>query len=122
MDNRINKNFSYLLFNTPFKENLTKEEALNYLKVINYYNFSYNNICCYDIIDYEKLIFIEVNFSKDEEISEILFNIKKNIAEGYKIKKQYKNRIIDIPENLPVEEQKVLREGYYGIPKELLEK
>lgn len=116
----IDENFYFLLTNTPISYPLclNLEQAKDYLKLILHDRFQYNNINCYDIIDYEKLFYIEITYGDNPEIAETLIEIKKSIAMGYKIKNQYKNRILDIPKtiNLPKEE-KTYKKQYYGIPR-----
>ena len=116
----LHSNFAYLLNNTPpdYPICLDETEALKYLEVINNRDFGYNNINAYDIIDYEKVIYIETMFPKHEKIQALLNEIKANIAYGYKLKNQYKNRVIDIPiyNDWKVEEERN-EEGYCGIPR-----
>lgn len=116
----INKNFYYLLTNTPltYPICLTEEEAISYLEMIGHPEFLYNNINNYDIIDYEKLIYIEIVYGHNDFIQELLFNIKKSISQGYQIKNQYKNRIIDMPKIIPDKREFFQTEGYFGIPRE----
>lgn len=66
----LSPNFSYILFNTPLSYPLciTEKEALKYLNLIYQPNFLYNNVNCYDIIDYQKLIFLEMHFKNNSEI------------------------------------------------------
>ena len=115
----IHDNFYYLLTNTPtnYPITITETEALDYLNYINKSNFLYNNISNYNIIDYEKLIFIEYTFINNQEIQELLIEIKKNIADGYYIKNQYKNRIFDFKNIIlnPIDID--YSNGYYGLPK-----
>lgn len=116
----LHPNFVYLLDNTPpdYPICLDEKEALKYLEVIDSEEFGYNNINAYDIIDYEKLIYIETMFPENEKIQTLLNEIKASIAYGYRIKNQYKNRIIDIPiyNDWKVEEERN-EEGYCGIPR-----
>ena len=116
----LHPNFVYLLDNTPpdYPICLDEKEALKYLEVIDSEEFGYNNINAYDIIDYEKLIYIETMFPKHEKIQALLNEIKASIAYGYKLKNQYKNRVIDIPiyNDWKVEEERN-EEGYGGIPR-----
>lgn len=113
----ISDNFRYLLKNTlysyPIEED--EEKALDFLKLINNKYFLYNNICNYDILDYEKIIYIEIKFKDSIEIQQLIQDIKNNIAEGYLLKNQYKNRIIDFPNHLE-DEKTSLSKGFYGIP------
>lgn len=114
----IHDNFYYLLINTPtdYPIILTEEEALNYLNYINQNNFLYNNISNYDIIDYEKLIFIEYIFIDNQNIQKLLIEIKKNIANGYYLKNQYKNRIFDF-KDITLDPVNIdYSNGYYGLP------
>lgn len=115
----LHANFAYILDNTPtdYPVCLTEEEGLKYLEIINSREFGYNNINAYDIIDYEKLIYIETMYPNNQEIQVLLQAIKANIAYGYRLKNQYKNRIIDMPiyNDWIVDEEK--KEGYGGIPR-----
>ena len=96
---------------------ISEIEALNYLTVLTDPEFKYNNINCYDIIDYEKLFFIEVTYNNNQKIQELLKQVKSSIAFGYALKNKYRNRILDIP---PTNKKSQLEEswkgGYYGIP------
>ena len=117
---RLSPNFSYVLLNTPlsYPVAVTEEEALKYLNLINRDDFMYNNVHCYDIIDYQKLIFLEVHFADSSEVQEKIQVIKNAIAEGYKIQNQYRNRILDMPQNDMLSAE-LWKEGFYGIPRTL---
>lgn len=121
---KINENFYFILNNTPinYPVCLSVSEALNYLTFINSNDFQYNNISNYDIIDYEKLIYIETNFNDNIEIQELLKEIKSNIAFAYKLKNQYKNRIFDFPTGQEERIFEYTTQKYYGLPRNLLKK
>lgn len=117
----LDKNFYYLLTNTPltYPVCLNEEEAITYLKYINSDDFTYNNIGNYDVIDYEKIFYIEIIYGENEIIQSLLNDIKKNIAAGYVFKNQYKNRIFDF---INQEEETVtgrIHNKYYGLPKKI---
>ena len=114
----INHNFQFLLNNTSltYPIPLTEEDALKYLNIIYDKDFRYNNINNYDIIDYEKIIYIETFYFDNQQIQKIVQEIKKAITQGYIIKNQYQNRIIDFP-NYIEDKEKDNQVGYYGIPK-----
>lgn len=117
----LNNNYYYLLTNTPltYPLPLTEEEGLKYLQFLNKPNFLYNNISNFDIIDYEKLIYIENTFKQNETIQNIIKEIKNNIANGYQIRNQYKNRIFDFTD---IPEERVFEyneKKYFGLPRTL---
>lgn len=90
-----NNNFHNLVLNTKTEYPLcnSKEEALKYLKLIDHPDFFYGTFSNYDIIDYPKLIYIEVEFGDDEEIKKILNSIKNTIKSAFIYKHQYFQRI-----------------------------
>lgn len=116
---KLSPNFQYILLNTPWSYPLaiTKEQALKYLTLISREEFLYNNVHCYDAIDYQKLIFLEMHFANDSDIQEKILSIKNDIAIGYKIQNQYRNRIMDMPEN-DMLSMAFWKEGFYGIPRD----
>lgn len=72
-------------------DNLRIENLKNYLKKC--LNTPLNNISQYDLINYEKLIYIYINYQEEEEIMqdiELLFN---KIANNYEIKEKIKKRL-----------------------------
>ena len=71
----------------------TEEEALSYLYFID--RTQHNNGYTLDLINYEKLIYIEVNFSSNKKIQQLLINIKENIANNFILKHKYIQRITD---------------------------
>lgn len=111
-------NFHFLLTSTPPFNNfiLSEEEAIKYLKYINNENFLYNNVCCYDIVDYEKICYIEMLYKDNKEIQEIIFKIKQKIFEGYEIKNQYRERVLDYQLIKQQINNTLERNGFYGIP------
>lgn len=84
-----------LIHNTPTEYPLCEDEqdALLYLKLLLDKDFLYLNWLNYDIIDYEKIIYIEMNFSNNEEIKSLLDVLKTNISNNYITKNNYLNRI-----------------------------
>lgn len=75
--------------NFTFKYNnfiYSQQEALIYLKNI------YNNKS-YDLIDYEKFIYIDVNFSNNNEIQYFINKIKQDISNNWFKKQQFINRL-----------------------------
>lgn len=116
----MHNNVQFLIFNTPpFGPNeYTEEKALKYLQYINNPKFYYNNMNNYDIIDYEKLIYIEISFQDNLEIQNLIAQIKQNVSDGYKIKNQYRERVLDKPISALIDKP-VNRKGFYGIPTEI---
>lgn len=82
---------------TPTSYPLCKneEEAIIYLSMLLHNDFCYSNATSYDLIDYEKLFYIEYEFSSSEKISELLKAIKQEIAETYIYKQKYLVRLCD---------------------------
>lgn len=97
---------------------ITQEEAKNYLQYLLRDDFLYNNICNYDIIDYEKIIFIEQIFKENQDIQLLINNLKENIATGYQFKKKYKQRIFDnYNTNELLNFDKKNERYFFGLPK-----
>lgn len=121
MSDQLHNNFYYLLINTPISYPLclTEKEALTYLKYIHKDDYLYNNVTNYDVLDYEKIFYIEVNFPNNAEIQNLLFLIKKDIATGYKIRNQYKNRIFDFTNYAEERVYEPSTEKYYGLPRDI---
>lgn len=90
-------NFHKLVFNTPIQYPLcqNRESALYYLKMITNKDFFYTSFSNYNLIDANKIIYIEEEFKDDEEIIELIAQIKQIIKTGYQYKHQYKARISD---------------------------
>lgn len=65
------------------------KQYLKYLETTDYNN---NNI--YDIINYEKLIYIFVNFQDNEEIMNSLEVIFNKIANNYNVKRKLREHLI----------------------------
>ncbi len=122
MFSELHSNYYYLLINTPltYPVCLTEEEALTYLKYINRDDFQYNNIANYDILDYEKILYIEVSFPDNEEIQKLLTQIKANIATGYVIRNQYKNRLFDFSNYKEERLYEPSSTKYCGLPRDIL--
>lgn len=70
-----------------------EEEALKYLKWWNRTNW--NGASTIDIIDYEKLIYIEMKFGANEEIKNLIKILKEKIMYSYELRKKYMDNIID---------------------------
>ena len=71
----------------------TETEALNYLYFLD--RTLFDNSYSLDLIDYEKLIYIEVHFSTNLTIRQLLITIKQNISDNFIIKPKYIQRITD---------------------------
>lgn len=81
-------------FNYTFKYNNFSEsesEAIYYLNIL--LNKNMLNNSCYNNINYEKLIYIEVNYKDNVEIQFLLNKIKQQIAENWLKKQQILNRL-----------------------------
>lgn len=91
----VKKIFYYLIDNTKNIKDLpnTEEEALNYLKYIGSPYFAYKNDNNYDAYNYEKIIYIEMNFLTNIEIQEKIKELKTMISNNYAYKSKYLNRI-----------------------------
>ena len=90
----MDNNFYYLINAIDTNEILSEEQALKYLQKINSRDFLYNNVCNYDILDYEKSIFIEMTYSAtNPDIQKLITEIKNNISFGYIYKEKLKARI-----------------------------
>lgn len=118
----IHNNYYYLLINTPltYPICLNEKEALAYLKYINRDDYQYNNIANYDVLDYEKIIYIEVSFPNNEEIQKLLTKIKDNIATGYALRNQYKNRLFDFSNYKEERLYEPSSAKYCGLPRDNL--
>jgi hypothetical protein len=90
-----NSNFHNLVSNTriDYPLCLDRKDAINFLKLIGHPDFYYGSFHNYDIIDYKKLIYIEMSFQDDLEIQELLKEIKQFITEAFIYKHQYIKRI-----------------------------
>lgn len=71
----------------------SEQEALNYLYFLD--RTLFDNGYSLDLIDYEKLIYIEVNFSTNKTIRQLLINVKQNISDNFVIKHKYIQRLTD---------------------------
>lgn len=91
-----------LIENTPIEYPLCKndKEALIYLNLLLDEEFIYFNWLCYDLIDYEKIFYIEQNFCYNIDVKEKIEKIKQKISENYVAKNKYmtrlQNNIIDL--------------------------
>lgn len=91
-----------LIDNTPIEYPLCKndKEALIYLNLLLDKEFIYFNWLNYDLIDYEKLFYIEQNFCYNIDVKEKIETIKKMISDNYIIKNKYmarlQNKIINL--------------------------
>lgn len=103
--------FHHLVFNTPIEYPLCadREQALRYLKIINSPNFYYNSFSNYNIIDFEKIIYLDEVFKNDEEIQKLLLEVKGQIARSYNYKNQYLKRITDF---IPKERFDLIYDNY----------
>ena len=125
----IKNNFYFLLKNTPHSYPIPIDEtaAIEYLHLINHMEFYYNNSCCYDLIDYEKIIYIELTFKDNSEIQDLIKSIKELISANYVFKNQYKNRVLDLPDQeffntYFKKDKEAYLKGYHGVPKDFKNK
>ena len=70
-----------------------EKEALDYLYFID--RTLYDNAYSLDIINYEKLIYIEQTFFMNKTVQQLFVNIKENIANNFLIKHKYIQRLTD---------------------------
>lgn len=70
-----------------------KEKAINYLKIIDSWGDYYLSASNFKLIDYERLIYLECQFKTDEEVMNLLNQIKERIGYGYEYKQKYLKRI-----------------------------
>ena len=103
--------FHHLVFNTPIEYPLCadREQAFRYLKIINSPNFYYNSFSNYNIIDFEKIIYLDEVFKNDEEIQKLLLEVKGQIARSYNYKNHYLKRITDF---IPKERFDLIYDNY----------
>lgn len=82
----INLSKHNIFLNTmkDYKSSITRNEALFYLQQLQSTVFKCGH--AYDIINYEKLIYIYVNFKDDDEIFSLINNLFEDIAIGWEIK------------------------------------
>lgn len=91
-------NFHRLVDSTNNQQILKRQQALQYLNLINNLGSYYSSNCNYDLINYQKIIYIEETFKDDEEIMSLINSIKKTISSSYAYKCKYIKRLInDIP-------------------------
>lgn len=72
---------------------LNEEQALKYLKLINNITPYYSNMSNYDLIDYQKMIYLEETFSENIEIMSLIKEIKEKVSQAYVYKHKYLKRI-----------------------------
>lgn len=75
----------------PIPKNI--EEAIEYLYFLD--RTFYDNLYSIDLIDYEKLIYIEIQFGENKKVLQLISNIKNNISNNFIIKHKYISRITD---------------------------
>lgn len=85
-----NNFFQLLKYTKSFLNHYDESQAKNDLE----YWIKHPNNAVFDIIDYEKLIYIELNFPDSLDIQELIQQLKVIIAENYLQKKQLMNRLI----------------------------
>ena len=89
----MENNFFYLLQYS----NASTVDDLNEQNIINELSYLLNNTTLnndnYDIINYEWLIFIELSFKNNEQISALINEIKNNIKENYILKEKLLTRL-----------------------------
>lgn len=87
-------NYQFLIDNVPEDKAIyTEEEALHYLLIVNrtWWNGTYS----INVIDYEKLIYIEKTFPDNIEIQRLIDIIKENTAKNFRLRRQYIARLSD---------------------------
>ena len=91
---------SFLIQNTPpeYPLCIDKEDAILYLNLLLDPEFIYSNFLNFDIIDYEKILYIELTFSKETEIIEKIQQVKEAIVGNYILKNNY---IARLKHNIP---------------------
>ena len=88
---------------------LTEQQALHYLKLINNLFPYYSNMSNYDLIDYQKIIYLEETFANNKEIIFLIKQIKTKISEFYIYKNKYFKRLTN---NIPDEHFKYFYDEY----------
>lgn len=114
----MDENFYYLINILNTSDILSEEQAFNYLQKINSINFLYNNMNSYDILDYEKIIFIEITYKNNQNIQELVQQIKQNISSGYIYKEKLKERIYDVYDTSNLYTEYHSERYFSGIPKD----
>lgn len=71
----------------------SEEEALKYLYLID--RSIANSSTVYNVIDYELLIYLELYFQNNEEIQQLIVNIKENVYHSFILKHKYVLRLTD---------------------------
>ena len=74
--------------NVPSIDEITEEKAI---KEISYYQENSNDMA-YDLINYERLIFLEYYFSDNKKIQDLISKLKTTIYENYIMRKKLINR------------------------------
>lgn len=99
LESNPNITFHTLVENTKTNDIiLNEQQALKYLKLINNLMPYYSNMSNYDMIDYQKLIYLEETFLDNEEIISLIKQIKTQISTSYIYKQKYFKRITN---NIP---------------------
>ena len=96
----------------------TEKEAELYLSLILHPKFFYTNEFSYDLIDYEKILYIEDKFQNSESIQNKITMIKKNIVKSYIYRQKYLYRISDCLTDIN-DENRELQQGYFELPEEM---
>lgn len=99
---------NFLLDNTPVEE--TIEDAQIYLDFILNPDYVFNNYINYDLINYERLFYIEYLFGNNEKIKKKLEKIKEEVGTNYLMKQKYLKRIYNKIPNL----DNLHRENHFG--------
>lgn len=75
--------------------NKSPDEVLDEIDVL----FDNANDKAYDLINYERLIYLDMKYKDNDMVSRRINELKNFIADNYKTKELLKNRYIHIPEN-----------------------
>lgn len=70
-----------------------ESEAINYLYFLD--RTFFDNGYSLDLINYEKLIYIEFTYPFNQKIQQLIKNIKQNIANNFSLKYKYIQRLTD---------------------------
>lgn len=98
--------------NYPLCQN--EEDALKYLELLCEENFIYRINSNFNIVDYEKLIYIEEKFKDSIKIQNILSVIKKDIMNFYIEKYSFLERLNDC--KIDLEAEKTWHQGHLKFP------
>lgn len=90
----------------------SREEVINYLKFWN--RTSLNNNSSIDVIQYEELIYYEIEYFNDEEIQLLIQNLKQKIAKTYKIKGLWIDNLVDksIYDDIKIDASQIAKKGF----------